>query len=49
MMKNLKMNEGALNRLMGYSDQQSYSIHNNVKIFADTKNSKATESHHYGS
>ena len=44
MMKNLKLKDGEINRLMGYSDHQSvFNVHNNVKIFHNTKNSLATE------
>ena len=50
MVKNLKLNSGTINRLMGYSDQRSsYSIHSNVKIFENTKNSHGNDSYFVGS
>jgi hypothetical protein len=43
MMKNLKLKDGEINRLMGYTDHQSIFSKQNVKVFENTKNSLNTE------
>lgn len=43
MMKNLKLKDGEINRLMGYTDHESIFGQQNAKIFDNTKNSLNTE------